>query len=202
MGGGASKQTRREFVSFVAFWLKGGPVESELYEPIRHWLQSPEFAPTQGDRQFLRETRAIISAEMSWLDQSANWLHPDISLVHVSRRKYDPFPRLDLHCVEVKPETQNLTSGLHQALSYSRIADFCYLAAPISAGWTNQIEELGERFGVGLISFANEKDWSTYSLRQGQRMSPDSDLRDLFLSSLLQDVQDDAAILNALGARP
>lgn len=172
--------------------------ESDLYEPIRRWLESPTFAQVRIAKYEERFSRALVTAELRWMDEGGEWLRPDVVLLNVFRRKYDAFPTLEVHAIEVKRAIGSLTSGFHQALSYSRIADFCYLAAPKGAGWTAQIAELAERFGVGLIQFADERKWETFDLESPRAMTPDPDLRDTFIDAILYDQVTRQDVLRAM----
>lgn len=175
----------------------GGILEDELYSPVRDWMASPEFTPArQSAAHSKRFGRAYVTADLHWLLDAGEWMRPDVTMVDVRRRKFDTVPRLDVHAVEVKPKNQSLISGLFQSLSYSRIADFCYLAAPCSANWHPRITEVAQRFGVGTIKFSDPDRWDSYELVLGDRMTPDADLRDEFISAVLQNPADRIEFLN------
>jgi len=173
--------------------------EKELYEPIRNWIGSPEFSPNKVGRLSTRYRKAFNTSELQWLEESGEWLKPDVTLIKVSQRKYESTPELSVHSVEIKPKGQSLISGLFQALAYSRISDYCYLAAPKGADWKPRVDEVAERFGIGLIKFDSVTKWETYETRDAKRMLPDADLRDEYIDAILTHGQDRSDILELLG---
>ena len=181
--------------------LGGGVRESDLYQDIRDWLVGPEFTPVRARRSSRRELKGIVTASTRWLDDGGDWLRPDVTLLHVGRRLFGVAPDFDVYAIEVKADVSSLTSGLYQSLAYSRMADFCYLAAPDGPAWTTPLLHLAERFGVGLIRIGDPKNWGTYVLTKGERMTPDPDLRDLFVDSVLADPLDREDVLRALDGR-
>jgi len=174
-------------------------VEADLYMPISRWVESPEFSPVRSKNPLLRTSKVAITAGLQWLNDAGDWMRPDLTLVNVSRRKYDSVADLTVHAFEIKGSVRGLTAALFQALSYSRIADYCYLAAPSDAGWTKQIRELGERFGIGLVKFDDATNWHSYRLSVASRMSPDPGLREQFISAAFPNHIDQEDLLRAVG---
>lgn len=157
--------------------------EADLYQHIKRWIESPEYAPVRDQRFHDRHALVSDTSALSWLEGAGTWMRPDLALALVARRKYDCISQLTLTAFEVKTDVASLTEPLFQTLSYSRFADYCYLVAPIDAGWTPEIRQLAERFGVGLIEFANVKEWSSYRLTYGSQMTPDPKLREMFVDA-------------------
>lgn len=110
-------------------------------------------------------------------------MRPDLALVHVHRRRFDPSPTLDLYTFEVKPNGASGLSGLHQTLAQSRVGDFVLYVLVDASPVAPEIVAQAARFGVGIVTAADAKRWDTYKVHVApQRMSPDPDLRDLFLT--------------------
>lgn len=175
--------------------------ERDLYEPIASWLESPQFpsrnVDPNGPRILLK--RVAITAETDWLQKSVRWMRPDLCAVVISRGRYDPVPSVDVYAIEVKSTQRELTEAVFQTLSYSRIADYCLLAAPSNSGWTEQTFELASQFGIGHIRFENEKIWDQYLHTPGERMSPDARLRQQFLDAAFPSALEQKDIQHALG---
>lgn len=160
-------------------------VEADLYEPVRSFVASPQFEPTAPASLTKRSRWAFDSSQVSWLSEAGDWMRPDVTLINVSRRRYAASADLAVHAIEIKPARQSLVPGLFQALSYSRIADFCWLAAPEGDEWSARVTELARRFGVGLIRIGATQSWDSMHTIEGQRMQPDLDLRDDFIEALI-----------------
>ena len=158
-------------------------IESELYDPIKRWIEGPEFAPVH-DQGFCNQVRlGAVTASLQWLEGVGSWMRPDLALTVIARRKYDATPALTVSAFEVKADVPSLTEPFFQALSYSRFADYCYLVAPIEAGWTPEVRQLAERFGVGLVEFGDAAMWHTYRVTLGMPMHPDPKLRETFIDA-------------------
>lgn len=177
-------------------------LECDLYELVRIWMASPSFPDNRPRVSAKSIHRAYDTSELRWLSGAGDWMRPDVTLVSAFRRKFDVHAELAVHAVEIKPINSPLIAGLFQALSYSRIADFCYLAAPENAHWTEQIKEVSQRFGVGLISFDGKSgDWDSFEFSPAKRMQPDIDLRHDFLLEVLKKPQDRDDFVDVIGVR-
>lgn len=175
--------------------------ERDLYEPIASWLESPEFPSRSPDPNgpTILLKMVSITAETDWLQKSVRWLRPDLCTLIISRGRYDPIPSVSVYAIEVKSTQRELTEAVFQTLSYSRIADYCLLAAPADSGWTEQSFELAGQFGIGHVRFKNEKVWDQYLHSPGERMSPDMRLRKQFLDAAFPSAQQQKDIQKALG---
>ncbi|MEQ1756504.1 MAG: hypothetical protein ABL973_20475 [Micropepsaceae bacterium] len=173
-------------------------LEAELYEHIKRWIEGPQYAPVRD--QGFRERLAMVAktASLAWLEGAGSWMRPDLALAVVAKRKYDSVSQLSVTAFEVKTSVSSLTEPLFQALSYSRFADYCYLAAPSDARWTHEIRQLAERFGVGLIEFDDVTVWSTYRLTFAAQMSPDPNLREMFIDAAFPEKNDQARLQQML----
>lgn len=174
-------------------------MEKELYLPIRKWVEGK--FQKDLDRVYRQPNRVVLDvSELYWLGQAGSWMHPDLAMVQVYRRPFQPVPTLELTTFEIKPEASDLLKGLHQTLAHSRVADFVYLVAPQGDRWTDQVIQQSVRFGVGLVDFVNERDLNSYRvLHNASRNSPDLDLRDQFLEAALSKKQDREDVERWLG---
>lgn len=171
--------------------------EADLYEPIQAYLQGA-FPLVREGRWRLNRRHATITAQLDWID-GGPWMRPDLSLVHVHRRRFDPTPRLDLYTFEVKPSANNALAGLHQTLAHGRFADFVSFVLPVAEQIAPELSAQAQRFGVGLITFTSARDFGSYVIHCApQRTSPDPDLREQFLEKAL-DAEAAAEVLDWLG---
>ena len=176
--------------------------EEELYEPTRIFMAGPDFEPTHPGRLTKRFRAAYNTSRTQWLSEAGDWMKPDVTLINAAKRRFDPIPDLTVHAVEIKLSRQSLVSGLFQALSYSRIADYCYLAAPVEAKWTDRIDDLANRFGVGLIKIRIHDGTHSFNVTPAERKSPDPDLRDEYIDAILSETNDKSDILQILARQP
>lgn len=176
--------------------------EAELYQHIKRWIISPEYAPARDQGFHHRHTLVSDTSALAWLEGAGSWMRPDLAMVLAARRKYDPVGLLSITAFEVKCDVSSLTEPLFQTLSYSRFADYCYLVAPSNAGWTPEVRQLAERFGVGLVEFANVQDWSSYRLTYGEQMNPDPKLREAFIDAAFPSEEEQRLLQSWLSAHP
>jgi hypothetical protein len=145
--------------------------------------------------------RAKITASLDWIDGGA-WLRPDLALVHVHRRRFEPTPLLDLYTFEVKPKGTRGLPGLHQTLAQGRIGDFVLFVLADEDVVAPDVLEQASRYGVGIVTASDVRKWDTYRLAvKPQRMAPDPDLRDQFLTRAF-DGETGNEVLNWLGVGP
>jgi hypothetical protein len=160
------------------------PAEAELYPIVRNWIDA-EFPSVRAGARIASHRKTLVTADLDWID-GGQWMRPDLALVHVHRRRFDPTPAVDLYTFEIKPPGSQALSGLHQTLAHGRIGDFVVFILPNEASVGREVEAQASRFGVGLVTFDQAKVWASYKIRTSpQRMSPDPDLRDQFLTRAL-----------------
>lgn len=165
--------------------------EAALYPKIREWIDA-RFPMVRNGGFVESHRKSVITADLHWIDGGA-WMRPDIALVHVRRRRFDPVPSLDLYTFEVKPTINAALTGLHQTLAHARIADFVLFVIPQSDALRPEVVEQAERFGIGIVTFAPGCLWDGFGIHPApRRQSPDPDLRDLFLSAALERSKGDA----------
>lgn len=176
--------------------------EAELYPHVKRWIEAG-FPLVRGGRK-ASHRKVLVTANLDWLDDGAGtWMRPDLALVHVHRRRFEPVPALDLYTFEVKPSGLRSLVGLHQTLAHARIGDFVVFVLPDHVTADREVEAQASRFGVGLVTFEDAEVWDTYRLVvQPQRSSPDPDLRDQFLHRALEVDGSTAEVLGWIGATP
>lgn len=167
-----------------------GMSEAELYPKIRDWIDAC-FPMARGSGFAESYRRSVITADLNWIDGGA-WLRPDLTLVHVRRRRFEAVPSLDVYTFEVKRNTNAALAGLHQTLAHARIGDFVLYVIPRSDALRPELIEQAERFGVGIVTFPPDCAWNGFAiLAPPRRQTPDPDLRDLFLSVALEQTKAD-----------
>lgn len=175
--------------------------EADLYPLVRSWIEAEFPLVRNGPRQETQR-RVLITANLDWIDGGV-WMRPDLALIHVHRRRFEPIPTLDLYTIEVKPAGTRALPGLHQTLAQGRIGDFVVFIMPHETGPGPELIAQARRFGVGLVTFKDPELWSSYQLIvPPERTNPDPDLRDQFLSKALEAEGHTAEVLSWLGLEP
>lgn len=159
--------------------------EAALYPNVQDWLEAA-FPMVRRGQWYESYKKTLITANLNWID-GGSWMRPDLALIHVHRRRFEPTPSLDLYTVEVKPPGSLTLTGLHQTLAHGRFADFVVYVAAKSTGPNQEVEAQAARFGVGLVLYEEPSDWNSYQMIvEPKRTTPDADLRDQFLSTALK----------------
>lgn len=160
--------------------------EAALYPKVQDWLEA-SFPVVRRGQWHESYRRALICANLNWID-GGPWMRPDLALIHVHRRRFEPVPTLDLYTVEVKPPGAQPLTGLHQTLAHGRFADFVVFVTSKVAGTSLEVEAQAAKFGVGLVFYGDPDDWRSYEMVvEPKRTTPDPDLRDQFLSAALKE---------------
>ena len=174
-------------------------LESDLYQPVHDYLElrfRDRLKPLYGD---LRAVTAITATAGG--TGTGRWSKPDLCLLALWRHKYAPTWQLDLHGFEVKPEQRCTVESVHEALNHTSHVHFAHLV------WHNRewddaelrcksIIDRCRRFGVGLITFAEPRDPSSYSVRYpAPRHQPSGDAVDEFIETRIP--PDDKATLSS-----
>jgi hypothetical protein len=158
--------------------------EASLYPLVKDWLDAG-FARVRRGQWHDSYRKSMITAQLNWIDGGA-WMRPDLALVHIHRRRFEPVASLDLYTIEVKPPGSATLPGLHQTLAHGRFADFVLLVTAKPSAPNTEVEAQAARFGVGLVQYENPEVWDSYSvLVEPQRSYPDPDLRHEFLTKAL-----------------
>ncbi len=128
--------------------------ETELYEPLKKWIESTLGRPVDevGD-YFLVKITASPSGRKR---ESGQWSRPDVTSVQVNTYELVPHPDVEVSSYEVKRygDSSNLSS-VFEAASHSRWAHFTYLVvedsetAPLAL--SERFEQELLRYDVGLI---------------------------------------------------
>jgi len=128
--------------------------ETELYEPLKKWIESTLGRPVEevGD-YFLVKITASPSGRKR---ESGQWSRPDVTSVQVNTYELVPHPDVEVSSYEVKRygDASNLSS-VFEAASHSRWAHFTYLVvedsetAPLAL--SERFEQELLRYDVGLI---------------------------------------------------
>lgn len=164
-------------------------LEEDLYRPVHDFLEQrfqDRLRPTYGD---LRHLSAITARAGG--NETGLWSKPDLCMVAVWRHKYSLSWRFDVHGFEVKPAARCDLTAVHEALNHTSLVHFSHLTWH-KPDWNDRdpkcsgIRDRCERHGIGLITFAEEKNVDTFTVRvQARRHSPSGDAIDEFLETRL-----------------
>lgn len=162
--------------------------ESDLYLPVSDYLEQryrDVLRPRYGD---LRSISAITATSVGGTFDG-KWTRPDLALVALWRFEFSINWTLDLHSFEVKTERGCDNVSVHEALSHTAMAHYSYLTWH-KPSWSQNDEgclailERCARYGVGLITFEDPTNSSTYHIRQRSiRHSPSGEAIDEFIET-------------------
>ncbi|HEY3969565.1 MAG TPA: hypothetical protein VGM05_33740 [Planctomycetaceae bacterium] len=157
--------------------------EAELY-PAFHATIREFFPKTYRIKLFVSE----ITASQGRRQTGGMWTRPDVTLIAVRMYKHLPGKSLDINTFEVKPAWAYGIDGVYETASHSAFANRSYLAihAPkdLPDNELDRLERECERFGVGLILFADPKSLATFDLRVEPKFNlPDPDAADAFIET-------------------
>jgi len=150
--------------------------ESELYEPIRSWLNDAWGQGVEGGDFF--EARITGTARRR-KRASGQWSRPDVTLVQVNSYDYLPQPVLEVTTFEVKKfsDADNIRS-VYEAAAHSRWSHFAFLVVEVPNGdyeFPERFMSELERFEVGLILMWKEADGWQFDEHEYEtdRLNPD-----------------------------
>ncbi len=127
--------------------------ETELYEPLRRWLDETWGEGVRDDGDFF-EVRTTGSGRRR-KRASGQWSRPDVTLVQVNSYDYLPQPILEVTTFEVKKfsDAENIRS-VYETAAHSRWAQFSFLVAEVPSfdfEFSERFMSELERFNLGLI---------------------------------------------------
>jgi hypothetical protein len=176
--------------------------ESELYEPLKVWLDS-EWGAGAEDGDFF-EVRITGTARRK-KRASGQWSRPDATLVQVNSYDYLPQPVLEVSTFEVKrfSDAENIRS-VYEAAAHSRWAHFSYLVAEVPNGdyeFPDRFMSELERFKIGLILMWKDKDGWHFDEAESEtdRLNPDPKELNVLLKGFFQDRKREREFKLAIG---
>ena len=179
--------------------------ESELYEPLRKWLED-EWGKDVEPGDFFEV--AITATPKKKLRNSGQWSRPDVTVVQVNSYEYLPQPVLEVTTFEVKrfSDAEDLRS-VFEAAAHSRWAHFAYLVLEVPDSDYESPERLQselERFNIGLLFMRKskrgswrfeEQEWET------EKLSPKADELNALLETFFKQSAREKEFKQALGSR-
>ncbi len=150
--------------------------ESELYVPLREWLEREWGADvTKGD--FFEV--CITATPKGNKKGGGKWSRPDVTLVQVNDYEYLAQRDLEVTTFEVKrfSEAEDIRS-IYETAAHSRWAHFAYLVVEVPNGdheLPNRFMSEIERFNLGLIFMWKERSgWKFHEEEwESDRLKPD-----------------------------
>lgn len=165
-------------------------LEKDLYPPVHDFLEisfRDRLQPLYGE---LRTVTAI--TDTAGGANTGRWSKPDLCLIAYWRHKYSHAWQLDLHSFEVKPEGRCTNEAVHEALNHTSHAHYAHLVWH-NTRWSDAdqrcraILERCRRYGVGLITMADQHDATSYVIRSpAERHAPSGDAVDEFIETRLK----------------
>lgn len=149
--------------------------ESDLYSPFYEVIKQTWVKENRIDDFIIQ-----LTASQGKKKTGGKWTRPDISLVAVRTYEYIPGKILEVVTFEIKAESEFGIEGVFETAAHSVFAHKSYLAILVSGKERTDSEEfdrLGrmcERFGIGLLTFSDPKDWATFDeVVSPERKNPD-----------------------------
>ena len=161
--------------------------ESNLYRPVHDFLEQrfrDRLKPTYGDLRTISAVTATAGGT-----GTGQWSKPDLALVALWRTKYALAWALDLHGFEVKTATGCTPAAVHEALSHAALVHYSHLVWH-KPDWADAkpdcktILDRCERYGVGLVTFADPANSDSYLFRlAARRHDPSGEAVDEFIET-------------------
>lgn len=161
--------------------------EEALYEPVHSFLQlrfQDRLRPAKGDLHYVSAITARAGGANTGL-----WSKPDLSIAALWRFKFGLRWEFDLHGFEVKPRNRCDLTAVHEALNHTSMVHFSHLVWH-KPDWDDReakcatILQRCERHGIGLITFTDERNVDSFSIRlPGRRFDPRGDAVDDFIDT-------------------
>jgi hypothetical protein len=159
--------------------------ESDLYPMVKQYIETL-WVKDNGISQFVLEKTASQGKKKT----GGRWTRPDFALVALKSFLYIPSGKvLELITFEVKPENDYRIEGVFETAAHSRFSHKSYLVIhtldenPTTEDF-QRVKRECERFGLGLITFTDGADPSTYeTVQEAERRTPDPADVDGFISS-------------------
>jgi hypothetical protein len=181
--------------------------ESELYEPLRKWLEEDwgkDMHAEQGD--FFEVL--VTATSRKKLKAGGQWSRPDVTVVKVNSYEYLPMPVLEVSTFEVKrfSDAEDLRS-VFEAAAHSRWAHYSYLVVEVpdfDYELPERIQAELERFNIGRLFMRQrkkgrwqfeEQEWET------DRLAPEPDMINALLETFFKKSKREAQFKQALRVR-
>lgn len=167
--------------------------EADLYQAVESYLNiefSAQLKPALGKNLSLVAITATSGPAASGI-----WSRPDLALVNVWHRKYQPVQMLDLYGFEVKRDDGCDVRSVHETLAHCRLVHFAYLVwnyrkADFESDSFKIIQANCAAYGLGLITFADRADGRSFVCHlHAKRANPDSSIVDEFIDQRFSEIQ-------------
>jgi len=162
-------------------------LENDLYSDFEKWLS--DFWAKDANLTWFKIEKTANQGRKN----RGKWTRPDFAIVAVNTYRYLPEKFLEVISFEVKPSLEDALAGVFECAAHSVYANRSYLAVYLEDDADKDSEEFArierecERFGLGLIIFADPKDTETYEVVvDAGRRTPDPAEVDKFIASQLK----------------
>lgn len=161
--------------------------EVDLYPHVERYLHldfAPRLKPKLGAHLALVSVTAT-----SGPAGSGRWSRPDLALINLWRHKYQPQQHLELYGFEVKRDGGCDLTSVHETLAHTRLVHYAYLVWHFKcANFVDPlfatIRDNCAAYGLGLISFSDQRDGSTFvNHLDASRGDPDDNAVDDFIET-------------------
>jgi hypothetical protein len=161
----------------------GRNAESDLYEPFAGVLRN-----AWANERRLTHLEVQVTA-FGGKRNGGRWTRPDITVVSKKSFTVVPHSQFDVWTFELKPVSGLDVTAVFEALSHARRATRSFVALEVPEDVDDRAEtiltrceEEAGRFGIGLITFIDAADFSTWDERvDAKRQETDGELLEEFL---------------------
>jgi len=181
--------------------------ESELYEPLRKWLEEEWGEDVHAEQGDFFEV-LVTATSRKKMKGGGQWSRPDVTVVKVNSYEYLPMPVLEVTTFEVKrfTDAEDLRS-VFEAAAHSRWAHFSYLVVEVPDSeyeLPERIQSELERFNIGWLFMRRQKkgrwifdeqEWET------DRLTPEPDMINALLDTFFKKSARETQFKKALGVR-
>jgi hypothetical protein len=159
--------------------------EKGLYAPIAHVLRNEWRAEMRLESLFVE-----ITARQGRRSTGGKWTRPDLAGLSIRTFKYLPGKHVDVWTFEVKSAGDLDVTGVFEAAAHSRGAHRSIVMFQTSSkdppDELSRCVEEARRFRIGLITFADPKDFGTWEyIVEAPRHDADPELIDEFVATQL-----------------
>jgi len=162
--------------------------EASLYQPFLESIRDKYLPDIEVDRYVIQ-----ITAGQGRRATGGTWTRPDVTLITVDVYQYIPEKTLSVITFELKMPDSFDVPGVFEAASHTRFSNRSYLVGYIPGGIIDaeaidRIKQECERFNIGLVTFINPKDYSTYEFHvEPSRRTTDPALINEFIQTQIND---------------
>jgi len=161
--------------------------EANLYRPFEVNIRE-RYIPDLG----LERAVLQLTAGQGRRATGGTWTRPDLTLISVDVFNYVPEKSLTIITFELKKPDAFDVPGVLEATAHTRFSNKSYLVGYLPDGRETDVYRRVyaecERFGIGLVTFSDPEDYSTYNFEiEPDRTVPDPSVQNEFIETQINE---------------